>query len=358
MVFHARRPHPPHRGTFSSKREKGFPAIDARGSRVRPKSMSMPAQKPPSTRQRIIRIGEREIVTEGLDRLFLNDLYHDCMTASWPRFLCGAAAVFVCVNLFYALLYSLGENPVANAPSGLNLQLFYFSIETLATVGYGDMHPQTHYGHLVASVEIFTGMVLIAMMTGLIFARFSRPRARLIFARNPVIGHNDGKPTLMIRAANARHNMVADAQARLWMTKAETNAEGNPIRRFYALALQRTDNPLFILSWTLFHPIDEASPLFGMTEADFEAVGATFVLSIQGHDTTFAQDIRARQNYAFADVRWNHRYKDILHTDEDGRVHLNHAIFHDVVPQAPPEAGKAAPDAAQPSAQTAESVTR
>ena len=311
--------------------------------------MSTPSQKPPNSRQRIIRMGDREVVTEGLDRHFLNDLYHDCMTASWPRFLGGAFAVFMSVNLLYALLYSLGDNPIANAPSGFNLQLLYFSIETLATVGYGDMHPQTHYAHFIASVEIFNGMVLIAMMTGLIFARFSRPRARVIFARNPVIAPSDGKPTLMIRAANARHNMVADAQARLWVTKAESNAEGDTIRRFYALALQRVDNPLFVLSWTIFHTIDEASPLHGMTAADFEAVGATFVLSIQGHDTTFAQDIRARQNYSFADVRWNHRYKDILSTDEGGRVHLNHAIFHDIVPHpAPGQAG----------AQTAESVTR
>ena len=323
--------------------------------------MTTPDQQPPATHQRIIRIGEQEIVTEGLPRHFLDDFYHDSMTAGWPLFLAGAAGVFAAVNVLFALLYSLGDNPVANAPSGFSLQLLYFSIETLATVGYGDMHPQTHYGHVVASVETFTGMVLVAMMTGLIFARFSRPRARLVFARHPVIGMSEGKPTLMIRAANARHNMVADAHARLWMTKADTSAEGHSFRRFYPMALQRVENPLFILSWTVFHTIDDTSPLFGMKEADLEAAGATFVLSIGGHDTTFAQGIRARQSYSFADIRWNHRYKDILHTDEEGRVHLDHGVFHDTVPHLAPE-GAAAAEAVGAldhlGVQTAESDTR
>src|SRR5581483_4436568 len=135
-----------------------------------------------------------------------------------------------------------GNNPIANAVPGRFLDLLYFSIETLATVGYGDMHPQTDYGHLVATVEIFTGMSFLAVMTGLVFARFSRPRARFVFARNPIVGQHEGLPTLMIRVANARHNTISGAIARLWLIRAQTTPEGQIFRRYHELDLQRNEN--------------------------------------------------------------------------------------------------------------------
>ena len=154
----------------------------------------------------LVTIGQREIETHGLGTGFWSDLYHRSLTVYWPVFFGTAAALFVALNAVYAFLYWLGDQPIANvAPNlPLPLSLFYFSIETLATVGYGDMHPQTNYGHLVATAGIFTGMCFIAVMTGLIFARFSRPRARFIFAAHPVVTIHQGQPTLMIRVANAR----------------------------------------------------------------------------------------------------------------------------------------------------------
>jgi inward rectifier potassium channel len=113
------------------------------------------------------------------------------------------------------------------------------AIETLATVGYGDMHPQSNYGHLIATTEIFTGMCFLAVMTGLIFARFSRPRARFVFAKSPVITRHEGRQTLMIRMANARHNAISRANARLWIMRAERTKEGDQPRRFYELTLDR-----------------------------------------------------------------------------------------------------------------------
>ena len=301
-------------------------------------------------RARTFKLGDRVFVTEGLDYHLFSDIYHRAMTATWPQFFGAAFLTFIAVNVFYALLYASGEAPIANAPSGLSIQLFYFSIETLSTVGYGDMHPQTNFGHVVASAEIFTGMVFIAMMTGMIFARFSKPQARLVFTSSPVITLHEGRPTLMVRVANARHNLITDAHAKLWMTRAEVSPEGAPMRRFHELKLQRSENPLFALSWTLFHPLDEESPLFGLSEADLEKVGMTFIVSISGHDTSFAQEVRARNTYGFADVRWNHKYLDILRTDEDGVVHVNHRVFHDVVPD-----GRSAP---HPNSQISTSVTR
>ncbi len=138
-----------------------------------------------------------------------------------------AAAIFVVLNAVFAFFYWLGDQPIANVSPDLPLplSLFYFSIETLATVGYGDMHPQTNYGHLVATVEIFTGMCFLAVMTGLIFARFSRPRARFIFAKHPVVTMHQGQTTLMIRVANARNNTISQATARLWLFRLERTSK-------------------------------------------------------------------------------------------------------------------------------------
>jgi inward rectifier potassium channel len=173
-----------------------------------------------------VRIGHREVETLGLTPGFWTDLYHRAMTVSWPAFFASAALIFIALALF-AVLYSLGNRPIANVAGQGILDLFYFSIETLATVGYGDMHPQTNYGHFVATVEIFTGMSFLAVMTGLIFARFSRPRARFVFADHPVVTMHEGHPTLMIRLANARHNAISRATARLWLIRVESNKAGD-----------------------------------------------------------------------------------------------------------------------------------
>ncbi len=136
-------------------------------------------------RAHVIHLDEWEIVAEGVRRRLLHDLSHSCMTASWPSFVAGAALVFLLFNAVFATLYWLGDDPIANASGRAFIEYFYFSIETLSTAGYGDMHPQTHYGHFVATVELFTGIFSMSLMTGLIFARFSRPQARFLFADKP-----------------------------------------------------------------------------------------------------------------------------------------------------------------------------
>jgi len=160
---------------------------------------------------RVVRFGNREIIAEGLTLNFWADIGHRCMTASWPAFIGGAALVFVAFNGFFAIFYWIGDQPISNVPGGAYIDYLYFSIETLSTAGYGDMHPQSHYGHFVAAVELFTGIFSMSLMTGLVFARFSRPSARLLFADNPVISLHDGRPTLMVRFVNERHNLIGNA---------------------------------------------------------------------------------------------------------------------------------------------------
>jgi inward rectifier potassium channel len=290
----------------------------------------------PNQRHRLRRvtIGRLDVETRGLATGFWTDLYHRSMTVYWPAFFGTAAAIFLLLNAVFAFVYWLGDRPVANVADNLPLplSLFYFSIETLATVGYGDMHPQTNYGHIVATIEIFTGMSFLAVMTGLIFARFSRPRARFVFARHPVVGIRQGQETLMIRIANARHNTISQATARLWFIREETTKEGDTIRRFYELILDRNEHPMFSLSWTLFHAIDETSPLYRLGRDELAATEAALILNVSGVDDNSAQRLYARELYPSDHIRWQHRYVDITSEAPDGRLVLDYTKFHDVTP--------------------------
>jgi inward rectifier potassium channel len=286
-----------------------------------------------TARPRVVRLGDREVITEGLHLNFWADISHRCMTATWPSFIGGAMVVFVAFNAVFAFFYWIGDQPVANVPGGSYIDYLYFSIETLSTAGYGDMHPQTHYGHFIATVELFTGIFSMSLMTGLIFARFSRPNARLLFADYPVISSHDGVPTLMIRLANERHNIIGNATARLWLLKDIVSKEGQSIRRFYELRLTRNEHPALALSWTLYHVLDETSPLYGLTAEDLEAQNVVFVVVVSGYDVVAAQTVHARKSYEHPTVRFGHRYADILGTTEDGRLKIDYGRFHDTLPE-------------------------
>src|SRR5271169_3211468 len=264
------------------------------------KMVKSPSERTPNAR--VVRLGGREIVVaEGQHLSFWADISHRCMTASWPSFIGGAALVFVAFNAIFAALYWIADQPISNVQDGAYIDYLYFSIETLSTAGYGDMHPQTHYGHFIATVELFTGIFSMSLMTGLIFARFSRPNARLLFANNPVISTHEGVATLMVRLANERQDIIGNATARLWMFKNIVTAEGRPFRRFYELPLLRSESPALALSWTLHHVIDESSPLYGLNPDDLEAASISFVVVVSGYDVVAAQTVHARKLYDHPD---------------------------------------------------------
>jgi inward rectifier potassium channel len=284
-----------------------------------------------ASKARVIRFGKREIITEGLYLSFWADISHRCMTASWPAFIGGAVLVFIAFNAVFASFYWIGNQPISNVPGGAYIDYIYFSIETLSTAGYGDMHPQTHYGHFIAAVELFTGIFSMSLMTGLIFARFSRPNARLLFADHPVITNRDGKPTLMLRLANERHNIISNATAKLWLFKNIVSMEGETLRRFYELPLTQNQNPGLALSWTLYHVLDENSSLYQTNADDLEAYKASLALVVMGYDVVAAQTVHARKSYDHGDIRFGHRFVDILDTSEDGRLRVDYGRFHDTL---------------------------
>ncbi len=286
-------------------------------------------------RSRLRSLGGRKIVADGLEQAPWTDVYHNAMTASWPAFFGALAAAFVAVNMVFAFVYAVGDDPIANARPGNLPDLFFFSVETTSTVGYGDMHPQTMYGHIVATCENFIGLVMFAMMTGLVFARFSRPRAQLIFARNPVIADHDGTPTLIFRVVNARSAFISEASAKLWMLHATTSMEGRRFVGFQPLRLIKAENPTFVLSWTLFHPIDADSPLAGASVSELLGSETNFVVSIRGFDESAAQTVHARHTFTAQDLRPGHEFVDIHSIDENGMRHIDYAKIHDTRPVAP-----------------------
>jgi inward rectifier potassium channel len=281
-----------------------------------------------TAKPQVVRLGGREVVAEGIRLSFWADISHRSMTASWPSFIGGAVLVFIVFNAIFACLYWIGDQPIANVPGGAYIDYLYFSIETLSTAGYGDMHPQTHYGHFVSAVELFTGIFSMSLMTGLIFARFSRPNPRLLFADNPVISNYEGKPTLMVRFVNERHNIIGNAAATLWLLRNEVSLEGQSVRRFYKLSLVRNEHPALALSWTLYHVLSETSPLYGLSAEDLAASGAALVVVVSGYDVVAAQTVHARKTYDHSDVLFGQRYADILGTTDDGRLRIDYSRFH------------------------------
>jgi inward rectifier potassium channel len=300
-----------------------------------PHGHANPARARPSGLRRI-RVGQREVLTQGITRPVLDDLYHYFMTISWPQVFGTIGVLFLTFDVLFGCLYALVPGCIANLnPPGF-VGAFFFSVETLATVGYGDMHPQSLYGHVVAMIEIFIGLMMLALITGLMFARFSRPRARFLFARNAVVRPIDGKPTLMFRAANARQNVVQEASAQLRMLRDDVTQEGFRIRRIIDLPLVRSQHPVFALGWNIMHVIDEASPLRTQTPETLRQTATSFILSVSGTDETTGQMLMARAEYPSGEIRWSEAFRDILEVAEDGTLFIDYRKFHDVEPLAKP----------------------
>lgn len=281
---------------------------------------------------RVVQIGGNRFVSQGLSERLWDDFYHRALTVSWPVFFGLATSVFLIFNALFAMVYQIDPTGIANQyPKGL-AGAFFFSVETLATVGYGDMHPQSIYTHVVATAEIIIGMGNIAVVTGLIFARFSRPRAKILFGKHPVVRMIEGKQTLMLRAANMRMNLIAQASAQLHLLRRHSTPEGFQLRRIEDMALVRDHHPIFVLSWNVMHVIDENSPLYGATPESLEASDATLLLTVEGIDETTSQSMMARHQWSIKEVRWNYRYVDLVRRDDDGMNIIDYTIFDDVLP--------------------------
>ena len=276
--------------------------------------------------------GDIRLVSDG-DRDWA-DLYHHLFTVSWPRFFAIVIGVYLLFNLVFAAIYWADPRGVANARPGDFADAFFFSVQTMATVGFGDMHPQDLFTNIVVSVEVLLGIVTIALATASIFARFSRPTARVMFSVVAVVGPYDGVPTLMFRAANRRRNQILEARVSVAVLRDEITGEGKEMRRFHDLALARGRSPIFSLSWTVMHPIIESSPLWGATAETLAAEDARIIVTMTGIDETFSSAIHARHIYAPDRILWNRNFADILIDGADGAPMLDYRRFHETEPLA------------------------
>jgi len=259
------------------------------------------------------------------------DIYHSVLTASWVRFFAVVALLFGIFNLVFAGLYLLDGHAVANARRGSFADAFFFSVQTMATIGYGQLYPQTLYGNLVVTLEVLLGMSALALMTGVIFARFSRPTALVMFSAVATIAPYDGVPTLMFRAANQRRNQILEAQVSVAVLRDERTREGGQMRRFHDLSLARSRTPAFGLTWMVMHPINKESPLHGATPESLAAENAEIVVTLTGIDGTFAQSIYARHSYVAEEILWNRRFADVLGQLDDGTRVIDYRRFHEVI---------------------------
>ena len=295
-----------------------------------------PAQADPYPRF-VTRSGRPSIPIVGLRRQRFNDGYHWLMTLSWSRFLLWWVGVYLATNLLFGVLYWLQPGGVAQARPGSFSDNFFFSVQTLGTIGYGALWPRSLYAHILVTIEAFSSLALTAVGTGLIFARISRPTARVMFSRCAVVMTRDGRPNFMFRAGNVRMNQIIEADVSVSIALNGSTKEGVQFRGFTDLKMVRSHSPLFGLTWTMMHVVDEASPLHGATRESLEASQAEVIIVISGLDDTFGQRIHARHSYLPHEIAWDRRMADILLTDEAGARYVDYSRFHDLV-DAPPAA--------------------
>jgi inward rectifier potassium channel len=272
------------------------------------------------------------------ERYFL-DLYHHLLTSSWPSLLLQILAAFIVLNTIFALAY-LFNGGIDNARPGNFGDVFFFSVETMATIGYGRLSPITLPANIMMSLEALIGLMGLAMMTGLIFAKFSRPSARVRYSHYAVVSMRDGVLSLMFRMANMRSSQIVEATVHVVFARQEQTAEGESVRRFYDLRLTRYRNAIFSFSWTVVHPIDADSPLYGLTPAMVKASRAELTVSVTGIDEIVSQTVHSRHSYDAADIIWGARMVDIISRSPDGEFMIDYSHFNDIVPVELPPANQ------------------
>ena len=287
----------------------------------------------PSKNNIHIKVQDGLFSVQGLDKWYSNwqEPYHLMLTLPWLGFIAIVSLLYLALNIGFAGLYLLGGDCIVNG-NGSFQAAFFFSVQTFAGIGYGVLSPRTTYANYIVVVEAITGLFAIALLTGLSFARFSRPTAKVMFSKFAVVMPQNNLPTLMLRIANQRRNQILEAQVTLSLSRDEFTAEGQHLRRFYELQVSRSHNPAFSLPWTLMHPINEQSPLYGFSAESLAETQSQIIVSLSGIDETVDRDVHARHTYGANSIILNHQLVDIIHVVDDRNRYVDLASFHHVVP--------------------------
>jgi inward rectifier potassium channel len=268
--------------------------------------------------------------TIGIPRAPFRDFYHAYLRMPWWWALSIIVAVYLALNALFAIAFLL-VGGVAGADEGSMTDAFYFSIQTMGTIGYGAMYPVSPGANALVAVESVVGLLVTAVSTGLVFSKFSRSTARIVFTREAVIAPMDGAPTLMFRIGNERGNLIMEAQLRVSLVRTEHTKEGQLFYRLYDVQLVRDRSQALARSWTVMHTIGPTSPLFGQTPATLKRDEVELLVSVAGTDDTSLQPVHARKTYTDAEILWGKRHADILSEDPDGTLIVDLRNFHETI---------------------------
>lgn len=287
---------------------------------------------PPSPTPRVRRRLGQSVRRVGLHIPWRADLYHRALTLRWWEFLLLGFVVYLAINVVFAGLYMMQAGAISGARPGSFADAFFFSVQTIATIGYGQMSPATLYANVLVTFETMTGLVFLALSTGVVFARISRPTARVVFGHVATVAPQDGVPTLSFRIGNERSSQILEADVTVSLLRYEQTQEGVAFRRFYALPLARSHTPVFSLTFTVMHHIGLDSPMYGATAASLAAEDAELLISVTGLEETTSQTVHARHSYLPDEVLFGRRFVDIFSTDPDGTRVIDYTRFHETKP--------------------------
>ncbi len=272
-----------------------------------------------------------EIRIDGVEFAPFRDIYYAILRQPWPYTFALIAGSFVFINALFAIGYRLYGGISGADPSSF-ADAFFFSVQTMGTIGYGSLHPESRFANWLVVAESIVGLTLTALATGLVFAKFSRPTARMVFSRNVTISPMNGVPTLMFRMGNERSNPIVDAKIRVCLVRTELTKEEKIFYRMQDLTLVRDRALSLSRSWSVMHALDEKSPLFGATPESLVRDEAELQILVIGLDDTSMQSVHARHQYTAESIVWGARPVDVLSESEDGALVLDITKFHDIEP--------------------------
>jgi inward rectifier potassium channel len=277
------------------------------------------------------RDGVLQVVGGNSLHSYFRDPYHLLLTIPWVGFLGIVMGFDIFLNAVFAVLYLLDANAIAGIPKVGFMEAFFFSVQTLASIGYGVMNPQTLYANLLVTLESIASLMLFAVITGIAFTRFAKSSSRVMFSRVATIHDYNGIPTLIFRTANERRNNILEAKLSVYLMIDEVTEEGQMMRRLHELKLVRDHSPVFLLSWTVMHTIDQSSPLYGLTVESMERLHAQILVSLTGVDETVEGTLHARHLYAARNIMFDRRFVDVIHMGNDGHRYLDYTYFHETI---------------------------
>ena len=318
--------------------------------------MTDPRSKPPAILRSpsALGVGRARFEIKNLEQRWYADVYHYLLAITWRRLLALFFLVYIGTNALFGFLFWLGGNDISNARPGSYADAFWFSVQTYATIGYGGMAPATTYAHVLVTLEAFVGMMALALGTGIVFSKFSRPTARIAFSDKIVVHLRNGRPVLEFRLANQRRGSLSDGTMKFTVLRDEVTAEGQPMRRGYPLELERSHIPVLSLAWNLMHVLDEKSPLHGLRPGDSMDLLSGFIAILTAHDDTMGETVHARQFWSADEVVHNVRFVDMIDTKSvPGVISIDHARLNEVAPITASSLAPAAPADSDAGAQDA-----